>query len=297
MTDEELKILLKAGKIAAEVRDFGAKMIKPGVKVLDICETVEKMIIEKGAFPAFPCNLSINYEAAHYSPIIDDQKVIPEGAVVKLDIGAHIDGYITDTAVTVVLDDKYERLAEAARDALNMAISNFKSGTNLGEIGRIIEKVIKANNFSPIRNLGGHLIRRYELHAGVFVPNVYERFGGKIIEGNVYAIEPFATTGYGEVVEDRVETIYSLRNVTPKGLTEEERRLLEIIQKRFKTLPFTERWLSDLGDRETIERNLRALARKKALNSYPVLIEVRKGMVSQFEHTVYVDKDQTIVLT
>lgn len=297
MTDEELKILLKAGKIAAEARDIGAKMIKPGVKVLDVCEAVEKAIIERGAFPAFPCNLSINYEAAHYSPVIDDQKVIPEGAVVKLDIGAHIDGYITDTAVTVVLDDKYQRLAEAAKDALNAAISSFKAGTNLGEIGRVIERVIKANNFSPIRNLGGHLIRRYELHAGVFVPNIYERFGGKIVQGNIYAIEPFATDGYGEVVEEKIETIYSLRPTMPKGLTVEEKQLLEVIQKRFKTLPFSERWLSDLADKDTLERNLKSLVRKKALNSYPLLIEVRKGMVSQFEHTVYVDKDQTIILT
>lgn len=297
MTDEELKILLKAGKIAAEARDFGAKMIKPGVKVIDVCETVERIILEKGAFPAFPCNLSINYEAAHYSPVIDDQKIIPEGAVVKLDIGAHIDGYITDTAVTVVLDDKYQRLMEAANDALNAAILNFKAGSNLGEIGKVIEKVIKANNFFPIRNLGGHLIRRYELHAGVFVPNVHERFGGKIVEGNTYAIEPFATNGFGEVIEDKVETIYSLRTTIPKGLTEEEKVFLETIQKRFKTLPFTERWLSDLGNKEKIEKNLKTLAKKKALNSYPTLIEVKRGMVSQFEHTVYVDKDQTIVVT
>ncbi|AWR97103.1 type II methionyl aminopeptidase [Acidianus sulfidivorans JP7] len=297
MTDEELKILLKAGKIAAEARDEGAKMIKPGAKVLDICETVEKMIIEKGAFPAFPCNLSINNEAAHYSPVINDEKTIPEGAVVKLDIGAHIDGYITDTAVTVALDDKYERLREASKDALEAAISNFKAGTDLGEIGKIIEKVIRINGFNPIRNLGGHLIRRYELHAGVFVPNVHERFGGRIREGNTYAIEPFATNGFGEVIEGKVETIYSLKNPSVKGLTDEEKIILEAIEKRFKTLPFSERWLSDLADKETIEKTLKILTKKRALDSYPVLIEVKKGMVSQFEHTVYVDKDQTIVIT
>ncbi|ARM75745.1 type II methionyl aminopeptidase [Acidianus manzaensis] len=297
MTDEELKILLKAGKIAAEARDAGAKMIKPGAKVLDVCEAVEKMIIEKGAFPAFPCNLSINYEAAHYSPIIDDDKIIPEGAVVKLDIGAHIDGYITDTAVTVTLDDKYERLAEASKDALNAAISNFKSGTDLGEIGKVIEKVIRVNGFSPIRNLGGHLIKRYELHAGIFVPNVHERFGGRIMEGNTYAIEPFATNGFGEVIEGKAETIYSLRNATIRGLSEEEKQFLDVIEKRFKTLPFNERWLSDLGDRNTIEKMLKTLTKKKALNSYAVLVEVKKGMVSQFEHTVYVDKDQTLIIT
>ncbi len=104
---------------------------------------MEKIIIESGAKPAFPCNLSINYEAAHYSPVINDEKIIPDGAVVKLDIGAHIEGYITDTAVTVYLDDRMERLANAAKDALRAAISNFKSGVSLAEIGKVIEKTIK----------------------------------------------------------------------------------------------------------------------------------------------------------
>ncbi|BDC19063.1 type II methionyl aminopeptidase [Acidianus sp. HS-5] len=297
MTDEELKILIKAGKIAAEARDAGAKMIKPGAKVLDVCEAVEKMIIEKGAFPAFPCNLSINYEAAHYSPVIGDEKVIPEGAVVKLDIGAQIDGYISDTAVTVALDDKYQRLADTSKEALSAAISNFRPGVALGNIGKVIEKIIRMNGYSPIRNLGGHLIRRYELHAGVFVPNVYERNMGIIMEGNTYAIEPFATNGFGEVIEGKIETIYSAKSFVPKGLSEDEKQFLDVINNRFKTLPFSERWLSDLGDKEKVERTLKSLVRKKALYSYAVLIEIRKGMVSQFEHTVYVGKDETIIIT
>ncbi|MEW9490994.1 MAG: type II methionyl aminopeptidase [Candidatus Aramenus sulfurataquae] len=297
MTEDELKILLKAGKIAAEARDLGAKLIKPGAKVIDVCEAVEKAIIEMGAKPAFPCNLSINEEAAHYSPVIGDEKIIPEGAVVKLDIGAHIEGIITDTAVTVSFNDRYTRLLEAARDALNAAIQNFRPGTALGEIGKVIERVIKMNGYKPIRNLGGHLIRKYELHAGVFVPNVYERNVGNIVSDNVYAIEPFATDGGGMVVDGKVETIFSLRNPSVKGLSELEAKYLVVIKERFSTLPFSERWLSDMGSKEEVESTLRALVRKKALISYPVLIEVKKGIVSQFEHTVYVGKDQTIVVT
>ncbi|MBW9141354.1 MAG: type II methionyl aminopeptidase [Candidatus Aramenus sp.] len=297
MTEDELKILLKAGKIAAEARDLGAKLIKPGAKVIDVCEAVEKAIIEMGAKPAFPCNLSINEEAAHYSPVIGDEKIIPEGAVVKLDIGAHIEGIITDTAVTVSFNDRYTRLLEAARDALNAAIQNFRPGTALGEIGKVIERVIKMNGYKPIRNLGGHLIRKYELHAGVFVPNVYERNVGNIMGDNVYAIEPFATDGGGMVVDGKAETIFSLRNPSVKGLSELEAKYLEAIRERFSTLPFSERWLSDMGSKEEVESTLRALVRKKALISYPVLIEVKKGIVSQFEHTVYVGKDQTIVVT
>ncbi len=297
MTEDELKTLLKAGKIAAEARELGAKLIKPGVKVIDVCEAVEKAIVEKGAKPAFPCNLSINEEAAHYSPVIGDEKVIPEGAVVKLDIGAHIEGIITDTAVTVSFNDKYSRLLDAARDALNAAIQNFRPGVALGEIGKVIERAIKMNGYKPIRNLGGHLIRKYELHAGVFVPNVYERNVGNVMSDNVYAIEPFATDGGGMVVDGKAETIFSLRNPSLKGLSDVEARYLEVIKERFNTLPFSERWLADMGKKEEVESVLKSLVRKKALVSYPVLIEVKKGIVSQFEHTVYVGKDETIVVT
>ncbi|QKQ99716.1 type II methionyl aminopeptidase [Metallosphaera tengchongensis] len=297
MTEEELKLIIRAGQIAAKARDAGAKMIRPSEKVINVCETVEKIIIDEGAKPAFPCNLSINNEAAHYSPVIGDEKVIPENAVVKLDIGAHIDGYITDTAVTVYLDEKMEKLAMAAKDALTAAIANFRSGVQLSEIGKVIEKTIKMYGFKPVRNLGGHLVRRYELHAGIFVPNVYERIPGKITSGYTYAIEPFATDGGGEVVEGKDVTIYALRSRTSKGLTEIEKKFIEEIDKRFKTLPFSERWLKDLGSKEEVEVTLKTLSKRGVLHSYPVLMEVKKGMVSQFEHTVYVSEKETTVLT
>ena len=297
MDERALELLRKAGKIAAKARDLGAKEIKPGAKVYDICEFVEKIITEEGAKPAFPCNISINVEAAHYSPLINDTKIIPEGAVVKLDIGAHIDGYITDTAVTVALDEKYQRLSEAARDALQAAIANMRPGVSLGDIGKNIERVIRAYGFKPIRNLGGHLIRRYELHAGVFVPNVYERGLGRVIEGNTYAIEPFATNGEGEVIEGKEVTIYSIRSLNVKNLTDEERKFLDEIYKRVNMLPFNERWFKDLGEPEYIRQMLKTLTRRGALHSYPVLLEVGKGIVSQFEHTVLVTKDGAEVIT
>ena len=298
MYDEKaLELLRKAGKIAAKARDLGAKEIKPGAKVYDVCEFAEKIIIEEGAKPAFPCNLSINVEAAHYSPLINDTKIIPEGAVVKLDVGAHIDGYITDTAVTVVLDEKYQRLAEAARDALEAAIANMRPGVSLGDIGKTIERVIKAYGFKPIRNLGGHLIRRYELHAGVSVPNIYERGLGRVIEGNIYAIEPFATNGDGEVIEGKEVTIYSIRSLNVKNLTDDEKKFLDEIYKKANMLPFNERWFKDLGEPEYIRQMFKTLVRRGALHPYPILLEVGKGIVSQFEHTVLITKDGAEVLT
>ena len=297
MDEKVIEILRKAGKIAAKARDEGAKLIKPGAKVLDVCETVERIIIENGAFPAFPCNLSINAEAAHYSPVIDDPKVIPENAVVKLDIGAHIDGYITDTAVTVSLDPKYEKLAEASREALEKAIEVIRPGIDIGEIGRAIERTIKSYGYKPIANLGGHLIRRYELHGGVFIPNVYGRGMGRIIEDNTYAIEPFATDGGGKVIEGKEITIFAVKSLDVKGLTDEERDFLMKIYEKVNKNPFSERWFTNLGSPDYVKQMIRTLMRKGALRGYPILIEVKKGIVSQFEHTVLVTKDGVEVIT
>ncbi|WP_338599625.1 type II methionyl aminopeptidase [Sulfolobus tengchongensis] len=298
MTEDELNKLLMAGKIAAKARDEVAPHIKANAKVLDICEEVESIIIENKAFPAFPCNLSINYEAAHYSPVINDEKTIPEGAVVKLDLGAQIDGFISDTAVTISLDSRYQRLLDASRTALDAAIANFRVGLSIGEIGKVIEKAIRAQGYKPIRNLGGHLIRRYELHAGVFIPNVYERGAGVIQSNSVYAIEPFATDGGGEVIEGKDVTIYSLKNPNVRGLSVKEKELLDYIQSRFNYLPFSERWLKDFSTNiDELRNNIRNLTKKGALRSYPILIEVRKGVVSQFEHTVVVTEKSVIVST
>ncbi len=93
---------------------------------------------------------------------------------------------------------------------------NSRVGSSIGDIGKMIEKTIKMKGYKPIRNLGGHLIRRYELHAGVFIPNIHERNTSFLQEGNTYAIEPFATDGAGFVVEGKQVTIYSVRNIDQK---------------------------------------------------------------------------------
>ncbi len=76
MNPEDKEKWIKAGRIAAEVREWSKQLIKPGAKLLDIANAIENKIREKGAFPAFPVNLSLNEIAAHYTPILDDQIVL-----------------------------------------------------------------------------------------------------------------------------------------------------------------------------------------------------------------------------
>ena len=223
---------------------------------------------------------------------------MPEGAVVKLDIGVHVDGYIADTAVTVTLDDRFSQLLEAAREALDKAIEAFKPGTPFTRIGAVIEETIKRHGYQPIRNLSGHSLARYTIHAGEIIPNVGDRLVRGKIGCGAYAIEPFATTGDGIVVEREPVTIYAYTGKRVRArLTQDEKKVLATIALRFRTLPFSPRWLTDTLSFDKLIHALARLARRGLLIAYPVLVERSGGVVAQFEHTVLVNGDEVLVTT
>ena len=118
LNDEQLAKLRKAGEVSAAARDLGISLCKPGAKLLDIAQEVEGYIRDHGCGVAFPCNLSINEVAAHYTPTPNDQTRLEIGDVIKVDCGAVLDGYIGDTAATVeVATNAYRDLVEASKRA------------------------------------------------------------------------------------------------------------------------------------------------------------------------------------
>ena len=296
----DLGKLRLAGRIAASVREYSKSIVKPGARASEVCMRLEKLIVELGGSPAFPCNLSINDTAAHYTPCFDDDIIIPESSLVKVDVGVHIDGYIADTATTIDLSGEYGKLVEAAEKALEAVISHVKPYTSLYEIGRVIEQEIRSRGFKPIRNLSGHNITRYRVHGGLSIPNYAERSNRstRLAPGSIIALEPFATNGRGFVVDKQVINIYSYTGRKPKiALSDKEAWLLEVIIDRFKTLPFTPRWLVDVANPLELDRYIKALHAKGALHGYPVLVEAGGGMVSQFEHTLYISESDVVVVT
>ena len=96
-----LECYLKAGKIASEQREKTRRKDHVGSSLLTICESIEREIKEKGGMPAFPVNVSLNDVAAHYTAEPNDETIVREDDVLKIDIGVHIEGYIADTAVTI----------------------------------------------------------------------------------------------------------------------------------------------------------------------------------------------------
>ncbi|MGC9112074.1 type II methionyl aminopeptidase [Acidilobus sp.] len=300
ISQEEISRILEAGRIGAEARELGASLVKPGASAREICDEVESLIIKRGARPAFPCNFSVNEVAAHYSPGIDDDVRVPDKAVVKVDVGASVDGYLSDTAVTVAIgSESFQQLALAAKSALDRVAEVMKPDVRVYDIGKTIESVIKSMGFKPVRNLTGHTIERYTLHAGLSVPNYAERalFYHRLRPGTQVAVEPFATTGRGLVIDGPRAYIYSATGNRPQRISEAARQLLEYILSHYGTLPFAKRWLYPEWKRKEIEAGLVELIKARALVEYPVLIEASRAPVSQFEHTFVITRDGVIVAT
>ncbi len=290
-----MKAYREAGKISIKVREWSKELVKPGAKILDIAEGIENKIKGLGGEIAFPVNICINDITAHYTPKYNDQRVINKEDVVTIDIGVHIDGYIADTAYTIDLSGNYEELLKANELALEDAINLVKPGVSVSEIGKAVQRAINSAGFKPIENLTGHEIKQYELHAGISIPNIPVRHDQKLREDMVIAIEPFATNGYGRVIESKHAEIFSLLKSRPTRMRE-ARILLNEVEKR-KKLPFAERWFAKKINPMKLNLILRNLAASEILKAHPVLHEKEKGIVSQFEHTVIVTEDGCEVTT
>lgn len=295
MENEILDKYRLAGKITAKARDVGKALIKDGVSYIHVVNEIEKHMVENGARVAFPVNIAIDNIAAHFTPKHDDKLVFQRGNVVKLDVGAHVNGYIADTAVTVEVGTQtWRELIKASQDALMVAIEMIRPGVNLGQVGKMVEQTITSYGFKPISNLTGHSLERYKLHAGISIPNVEEYNTGKVRPGDVLAIEPFATDGVGKVKSWRNSNIYRL--IKPKiTKNKDANKLLQAIQEYRRTLPFSERFAFKFINRP--DGALSKLRQVRAITMYPILIEKGDGIITQAEHTVIVTEDGCEVIT
>ncbi|MCU4740812.1 type II methionyl aminopeptidase [Halobacteria archaeon AArc-m2/3/4] len=280
----------EAGRILSQVREETADRVEVGASHLEIAEYAEDRIRELGGKPAFPVNISIDEEAAHATPSIDDESTFGE-EMINLDIGVHIDGWLADTAITVDLSGNDE-LAEASEQALEAAIEVIEPGVNTGDIGAEIEAVIDGYGFNPVVNLTGHGLGHWEQHTTPNIPNRAVSQGTTLEVGDVVAIEPFATDGSGKVTEGSSEEIYSLEH-DRSVRNRQAREALSQITEEFRTLPFATRWL----ETDRPEMALRRLKSSNVVHGYPVLKEDDGFLVSQKEHTIIVTEDGCEVTT
>jgi len=287
---------VESGKIAAKVLKEISEMIEPEAKIIKICSTAEKKIREYGGIPAFPLNVSINHIAAHSTSPRGDKSEIPEFGLVKLDVGVHVDGYIADTALTVDIDGTLEGFVAATDDALSEAIATITPGIALGDIGATIERVIKDYGLRPISNLSGHNLKRYNLHAGKQVPNTKKRGTPTVEIGEYYAIEPFATSGFGTVIDS--DFVYIFANTgLDKALEGTTEKLRKYLREKYGPLPYASRWIGTASKNIDVVDEIRILVKEKVIRGFPMQIEKKARPVSQAEHTIFISEDGPIVLT
>jgi len=290
MRDEEIDLYMEAGKTAKKILDHAKGRVKEGLSILEFVEEAEAMIIDAGASIAFPLNVSLNEDAAHDTASPGDERIFSAGDVIKVDMGAHVDGYIADTAITVDLGDN-ALLLEASREALEAAIRYTRPGVTTGEIGAIIQHEIESRGFLPVSNLTGHGLSRYEIHTAPSIPNIKVEGGATIEEGMVIAIEPFASTGNGYVTERNHVEIFS--QVSPARARLPSAKAILKVARECGGLPFARRWV----EHKKVDMGIGNLLKNNVLHPYPTLHDRAGSLVSQHEHTLIVTDEGCIVTT
>jgi len=299
MPPDVLEKLKRAGRIAAQARDAGARRIVAGARVRDVCVAVEEQIHRLGGGLAFPVQSSRNQVAAHYCPSPEDETVYADGDLAKLDIGVHVEGWVVDTALTVNVGEGEEGrpLVRAAEQALRAAIAALAPGVEVRAVSSAIERTIASFGLRPVRNLCGHGVSRWTVHCPPPIPNVPDTSTARLPLHAVVAIEPFATDGLGLVREEGGAEVFRLPPDEDAGAAEADvdPALLDAI-RGFRGLPFARRQLAAVP-RDVLERGLAALVSEGRLTAYAPLSEKSGRRVAQAEHTVYMGPDGVEVLT
>jgi methionyl aminopeptidase len=294
MDIEEIEKYKQAGKITAQVLEYGKELIKKDASMLEVLDEVEEKISELGAKPAFPAQISCNHIAAHYCPDEDDKTILTD-QLVSLDVGVHINGFIGDSAVTVDLSGKYADLIKVAEDALANAIKIIRPGATVAEVGQAIQESIQSHYFAPVKNLSGHGLGQYEIHTKPSIPNFNNGDQTRIEKGMVFAVEPFASTGAGIVQDSGTATVFELGNKKPVRNPITRQVLMEI--ESYDNLPFTTRWLTRKFGAKA-KYALKEMDQLGMLHAHPPLADKDKGFIAQAEHSILIDDDgKVIVLT
>jgi methionyl aminopeptidase len=301
--EKEYRDARKAAECHRTVRKWLQAWVKPGMKMFDICEKTENKIREllqadglDGGL-GFPMGCSLNHCAAHYTPNGGDNTVLGVNDVVKFDIGIHVEGRIIDCAFTKCFNPMFQPLLDAVREATNTGIKTAGIDVRLCDVGEAVQEVMESHEVEIngktypvlcVRNLNGHSIDRYHIHAGKTVPIVKGGEQTKMEENEFYAIETFGTTGKGIVNEDGECSHYARKYDLPANIgirNPSSKALLNTITKHFGTLPFCRRYLDRTGEKKYLLA-LRNLVQMDIVTDYPPLCDVKGSYVAQFEHTL-----------
>ena len=285
MEEEALKNYKKAMEISESVMKIAREMAVVGMKTFDLAEKVEEKIKELGGQPAFPVNISINEIAAHFTPELNDSLALGDGDLAKIDVGVHVDGYMSDAAFTVCVGKKSHPLVDASETALQEALKIIKPRAKVCEISEVVENTLLEKGFNPVRNLCGHGLEKFNQHGYPSIPNGKNKSQIELQEGTAVAMEVFATDGEGQVKDSSPTMIYKFIQDKPVRMLE-ARKVLDMAKKDFFMLPFAKRWVAKKISPIKLDFALKQLEEIEAIQSFPVLKEISNGLVAQTEQTV-----------
>jgi methionyl aminopeptidase len=202
---EELEGMRAAGVVVRSMLEAMKKAVRPGITTAELDRIGATVMLEQGAqsapamvykFPGVSC-ISVNEEAVHGIP---SERKLQEGDLVKLDVTIEKDGFMADAAITVpvgAVSERKQQLIACAEQAFEKAMLVARAGYRIFEIGRMVEREVRRNGFSVIRDLGGHGIGR-TIHEEPRVPNYADPYANQILhEGLVITVEPIIASGSG----------------------------------------------------------------------------------------------------
>ncbi len=207
-TPQEIDLIAQASRIVALTIAFLRERVKPGITTADLDRWAEEFIIREGGRPAFkgyrgyPATLctSVNEEVVHGIP--SPRKRLEEGDIIGIDVGAIVEGYHGDAAVTVPvghISEEAARLIRVTEEALTAGLDQVKVGNRLSDVSHSIQTVAEREGYSVVTDFVGHGIGR-NLHEDPQVPNFGKPGEGpRLKEGLVLAIEPMVNVGRSEV--------------------------------------------------------------------------------------------------
>jgi methionyl aminopeptidase len=335
MVDEsELKYWRDAGHVARRTLEAMKLELEPGKSFHEIIESAERFIHRHGGKPAFPGTIATNDLAAHFTTnhLIEEVEdwqgsmILEKGDLVKIDYGVHIKGHIGDNALSFEIGNgnNHTEQIKAAKEARDAAIEVMHPGTPWWKVGAAAAQPSLDAGFQPIRNLCGHQLKPWELHAGVSIPSYAcgpdnRGFKGEVEVGSIYAVEPFNTTGKTGMIENiggrESSNIYRVTGNTTSKKARAKGQLKPLgaqmarnLEERYGTLPFAERWAYPMlekpfpeADKESLQNKWNALVKKlisiRFIETYHALRCIDGGTIAQFEHTVHITDGGPEILT
>lgn len=298
--------LRKAAECHRQARRNIQQILKPGIRLLDICTGIEDDIVkifgrnDMTAGIAFPTGISLNNIICHDTANPNDQRILGKDDICKIDFGTHVNGWIVDSAFSVTFNPEYEPLLEAAKESMWAGIRMAGPDVLINEVSNEIREVIESYELTiggkifpvlAVGDLGGHNIKQYVVHGEKLVlcsPCMEKGYRDARMEsGEQYAIETYPSTGKGRAMQNKNLEMnhYGLtENHTFKSKLKTTRQVYSWIKSKRSTLPFCPRWLEkDFGGKYKFA--LREMVQKQILIGYPPLEDVRGSLTAQFEHT------------